>query len=55
MSENERFLIATIIGILLGTSDDPAIERDLKYAAERAGMSPEFLLSVARELEGKAL
>jgi len=51
MSDDERFLMATIVGILLGTSTDPQIDKDLQTACIKAGFSPEYLMSVAHELE----
>ena len=51
MSEDEKYLIAVIVSILLGTNDEPMVEHDLKIATARAGFTPEYLLSVARSLE----
>ena len=51
MDEDERFLIAVIVGILLGTSTDQTIDKDLQVACSKAGFTTEYLLSVCKELE----
>ena len=49
MNEEERKLIAVIVGVLVGTANEPAIVDDLKWATEQAGFTPEYLSSILDE------